>query len=143
MMQENLDYCKHIRSELEKYYNGEVYRCPECGDVIHIPDFDKLLSAKTGTTLPCGCSIEDINYDIEQLSLYDYFNDVFDIIYYIGGDKEVRGVRLMVACGGPNVYIDTYKYTVELYWWTESATANLGFEVCDAITEMFEEIYKS
>ena len=32
MKDENLDYCKHIRCELEKYYNGEVYRCPECDE---------------------------------------------------------------------------------------------------------------
>lgn len=140
MKDENLDYCKHIRRELEKYYNGEVYRCPECDELIHIPDMDELQETDEGFVLPCGCKIEDPD-DLEQMSLYDYFDEVFDTIYYIGGDKEVRGVRLMVVCGGPNVYIDTFRKTVELYWWNEHATVDLHNDLCEEITEQFAQIY--
>lgn len=140
MNDENLNYCRHIRNELEKYYNGEVYRCPNCNEIIHISSADGLLTTTFGTSLPCDCVIEDAD-DLEQLSLYDYFNDVFDVVYYIGGDKEVRGVRLMVACGGPNVYIDTFRKTVELYWWTEYETVDLHSDLCEEITEQFAQIY--
>ena len=140
MKDENLDYCKHIRSELEKYYNGEVYKCPDCDELIHIPDTDELKETDEGFVLPCGCTIEDLN-DLEQMSLYDYFDEVFDTIYYVGSDKEVRGVRLMVAYGGPNVYIDTFRKTVELYWWNEHATVDLYSDVCEEITEQFAQVY--
>lgn len=141
MKDKNLDYCKHIRNELENYYNGEVYRCPECGEAIHIPDLGEVEgNDDEGFTLPCGCTIEDVD-DLEQMSFYDYLDEVFDIIYYVGGDKEVRGVRLMVACGGPNVYIDTFHRTVELYWWSEHATLDLCGDLCDEITEQFAQIY--
>lgn len=140
MTQENLEYCKHVRNELEQYYNGEVYKCPVCGEIIHIEDINKLNESNLGIILPCGCEVDDVE-NIEQLSLYDYFNDVFDIIYYIGSDKEVRGVRLMIACGGPNVFVDTFRKTVELYWWTETAAVDLFGELCEEITEQFAQVY--
>ena len=140
MKNENLDYCKHIRSELEKYYNGETYRCSECNEIVHISNMSTLKETNKGYVLPCGCAIED-PYDLEQMCLYDYFNDVFDIIYYIGSEKEIRGVRLMVACGGPNIYIDTFRKTIELYWWTEYATVDLHSDLCEEITELFAQVY--
>ena len=140
MKNENLDYCKHIRSELEKHYNGEAYKCSECNEIVHIPNMNTLKETNKGYVLPCGCVIED-PYDLEQMSLYDYFNDVFDIVHYIGSEKEIRGVRLMVACGGPNIYIDTFRKTIELYWWTEYATVDLHSDLCDEITELFAQVY--
>ncbi len=140
MKDENLDYCKHIRSELEKYYNGEVYKCPECDEIIYISDINEFDKNYAAFTLPCGCTVEYLD-DLEQMSLYDYLNDVLDIIYYVGNDREVRGVRLMVACGCPNVYIDTFRKTVELYCWTETATVDLDYDLCEEITEQFSQIY--
>lgn len=138
MNDKNLEYCEHIRDELENYYNGEVYKCPECDEIIHIPDTDELKEGDNSFILPCGCTIEDID-DLESMSLYDYFNDVYDIIYYVDGDKEVRGVRLMVACGGPNIYIDTFRNTIELYWWNEHASIDLYNDICEEITEQFAQ----
>lgn len=140
MTQENLSYCRNIRNELEKYYHGSIYKCPECGEIICIPDIDDLEEGDAGIKLTCGCIVDDIN-ELEQLSLYDYFSDVFDIVYYIDTDKEVIGVRIMVACGGPNIYIDTYRKTVELYWWTEYAATDLRSDLCEEITSQFAEVY--
>lgn len=140
MNNENLDYCKHIRNELENYYNGEVYRCPQCGEKVHIPHTDELVEKNEGFTLPCGCVIEDID-DLEQMSFFDYFGEIFDTIYYIGSDKEVRGVRPMVTCGGPNIYIDTFHKAVELYWWSEHAAVDLHSDLCEEITEQFAQAF--
>ena len=82
-----------------------------------------------------------INEEGEVATFYDYFNDALDIEYTIGSDKAYRGVRIMVACGGPNIYVDTRAGEVQLFWWTDHATAWVQREVCDAIDEVWEEYY--
>ena len=47
----------------------------------------------------------------------------------------------MVACGGPNIYVDTGSKAVELYWWTDRASYSLLSETAEAITAEFEELY--
>ena len=43
----------------------------------------------------------------EQATFYDYFEDPLDYEYTIGADGSYLGVRVYVALGGPNVWIDT------------------------------------
>ena len=86
------------------------------------------------------------NDEGEPIDMWEYFTEegadgIYDIAYTIGSDKEYRGVRLMVACGGPNIYIDTMAREVQLYWWSTSAKAWIPSEVCDAIDEVWSEIY--
>ena len=141
MNQENFEHCKSIRERLEGYYNGEYYQCPECGEIVHIPDLDDTKLDEC-FRLPCGCAIEDYD-DLYSLSVYSFFDDRFDTIYYFGEDGDMRGVRILIAFGGPNIYVDTYRKTVELFWWTETATVDLEQELCEDITEIFEDMYKA
>ena len=140
MNDENLDYCINIRNKLEQCYRGEFYKCPDCGELINIPNINNIINSTSGLELSCGCHMDSID-DLEQQSLYDYFNDALDITYYISSYKEFRGVRIMVAYGAPNIYIDTYRREIELYNWTETAKVCLDSDLCDAIDEAFEEIY--
>jgi predicted RNA-binding Zn-ribbon protein involved in translation (DUF1610 family) len=130
---ENTAHCKYIADNIADYVNGNVHKCPECGEVHTIPDeAEKYL---------CSCGfLGDID-DYEQLSIYDFFEDCYDIEYRIGSDKELRSVQIMVACGGPNIYIDTASKKVELYWWTEKADYPLSYESVEAIDEWAEELY--
>lgn len=131
---ENRTHCRHIAEELEAYAEGEYSTCPGCGETIRIRN--------AGDQYRCPhCGTVADTDDFESLSLYDYFADVFDIEYRIGSDKEYRSVRLMVACGGPNIYIDTASRAVELYWWTESAKYHLPGSVCDEIDSIWEEYF--
>lgn len=135
MKNENYETCKRIADELREYYEGGAYICPECGEVIKI-DFDE-----NGEAICPECG-ETISEDwTDPVSLWDYFDDCLDIEYRIGGDRELRSVCIMVACGGPNIYIDTGNKKVELYWWTETASAPIDCDVCEAIEEIFEDIY--
>ena len=127
MKNENFEMCKSIALELEKYAEGRMYRCPDCGEIVE--------DSEEGCT--CGADADDL----EQLSLYDYFEDALDIEYHIGSNKEYRSVRVMVACGGPNIYIDTAERAVRLYWWADRAECWIDPDTCDAIDEMFEELY--
>ena len=140
---ENREHCKYIADRVEAYAAGNVYRCPECGEEIEIEDLDEITTeteeGETLYTLPCTCVTE---YEPEQLSLYDYFEDVLDIEYRVDSDrKTLRSVSLLVACGGPNIYIDTAKKAVVLYWWTDRAEYPLSYDACEEIDDWAQELW--
>lgn len=134
---DNRNHCKSIAQDVEDYANGRVYRCPMCEEIITVPSD---WSGEKYKCSDCGNVLEEA--DLEPLSLWDYFNDVYDIEYRIGSDKELRSVQIMVACGGPNIFIDTDSKQVELYWWSDRASYPIDYDVCDKINNYFEEIYK-
>lgn len=127
---ENHEHCERIAKELEAYAAGRVWRCPDCGEIIEIDDDDD----GAPVCPDCGAALE-------QCSLWDYFDDVYDIEYSIGGDMCYRSVRLMIACGGPNIYIDTGAKEVQLYWWTDRASYRLLSDTCEEIDSIFEEYF--
>lgn len=133
---ENRNHCECIALEMESYAAGEVCRCSECGETIYLPDGvgDRYRCPR------CG-NVADVD-EYEQLSLWDYLSDVFDVEYRIDGRGEYRSVRLMVACGGPNIYIDTASKQVELYWWSDRASYPISYEVCDEIDAINEEMWR-
>lgn len=80
--------------------------------------------------------------DFEPVTIFDYLADVLDVTYYTTGrNGEYKGVRLLLACGGPNVYLDTYRRTLELYWWNESATVDLLPNEAEEVDSMWSEMY--
>lgn len=133
---ENREHCESIAHDLEDYANGLVYRCPKCNDLITVNE------NWSGEKYQCpNCGTVHGGGDLEQLSLYDYFDDVLDIEYRIGSDKQLRSVQILVTYGGPNIYIDTASKAVELYWWGDRASYPIDSEVCGEIDSIFEEIY--
>lgn len=80
--------------------------------------------------------------DIEsegEYSAFDYLQDALDIEYIVSSKKEYLGARVLVAFGGPNIWINTRTKTVEGYWWGDSAFAsfqdNIGLD--EALEELF------
>jgi hypothetical protein len=71
----------------------------------------------------------ELNSDGEQLSAYDYLQDALDIEYIIGSDGNYRGARVLVAFGGPNIWIDTKNNIVEGYWWSDKAVSSFNDEL--------------
>lgn len=131
----NHQHCKHIAHEIEAYTNGDVFECPDCGEEIHFPD-------GVGDKFKCPhChAVNDVD-DFEQLSVWNFLSDVYDIEYRVGSDKKYRSVKIMIACGGPNIYIDTACAMVKLYWWTDYAEYPISYEARDAIDEWAEEYW--
>lgn len=132
---ENYQHCKSIADELIAVSNGDYKKCPHCGELVEVDEANGNYSCPQ-----CDYETEDED-DFEPVSLWDYFQEIYDTEYRIGSDGEYRSVRLMVACGGPNIYIDTGSKAVELYWWTDRAQAYLTSAVCDEIDSIFEEYY--
>lgn len=77
----------------------------------------------------------------EELSLYDYFSDVLDFEFIINRDLSYSAVKIYVTLGGPTVWIDTYRGSVELRWANEESRYFLTSDVIDAVNDYFEDYY--
>ena len=133
---ENWQTCKCIATELEAYANGYIYKCPDCGEILNLEDF-------AGDCYQCPeCGVLQAPYRLEQLGIYDYMSDALDIEYRVSGRLELRSVQVMVACGGPNIYIDTGSKAVELYWWADRASYPLDYDACAEIDAWAEELFE-
>lgn len=70
--------------------------------------------------------------DLTPPSAMDWLEDALDIEYIVGSDRRYLGARVLVTCGGPNIWVNTRTRTVEGYWWTDHAEAsftdNLGLD---------------
>jgi len=53
----------------------------------------------------------------ELIDGLDYLSDVLDIEYVVSSKKEYLGARVLVAFGGPNIWINTRTKQVEGFWW--------------------------
>ena len=131
---ENRDRCKRISEELDEYATGSVARCPGCGEVHNI--------SNAGDYFKCpDCGEVSPVEEWDACGIYDYFDDFLDIDYIANYQKEYKACRVLVACGGPNIYIDTYSGAVELYWCGDRASFPLSRDTIDAVDEWAEDYY--
>lgn len=136
MSNENLNLCKAIVEELKKYVNGNYYRCAECGETFELKDEDDF----PNMCLSCGSEVD--RNESEELSLWDYFEEnMLDIDWVLGSNFEYKACRIMIAFGGPTIYISTYDKQVELYWWSETTTCSLPYNIISVIDEWAEEYF--
>ncbi len=133
----NREHCKRIAEELDEYVNGEIFRCPECGERCNAEEEEN----ENGDIIykcSCGCTSE---YEPEQLGVWDWAEDILDIEYRVDSHKELRSVQIMVTCGGPNIYVDTATKSVELYWWGDRASYPISYDAADALDEWAAEYW--
>ena len=130
-LNEHDEHCKMIAEKLENYASGKVRKCPFCHTTY----------GEDGEEAPTIC--EECEDETEELGLMDFFENCFDIEYRVSSKDcdYINSVKIMVACGGPNIYIDTATKNVELYWWTDSGKWSIDDDVCDEINELFNEFY--
>lgn len=62
---------------------------------------------------------------------FDYIADVLDVNWVLDSKREFKGARLLVAFGGPNIWIDTNTQTVEGHWWGDSFTVSYNSDAMD------------
>ena len=120
-------HCGQIARQIE---TGELDRlCEFCGhDGFDIDD--------DGRDICIKCKEE-----AAPQSAMDYLSDALDIQYVVTGDCEFLGARVLVAFGGPNIWIDTQKQIVEGAWWSDRATVHYnsdGMGLDDALRELWE-----
>lgn len=134
---ENTAHCKHIADELDEYVNGNVRRCPECGETISRDEWDY----ECFCCPECGAVSDPDEW--EQLNVWNFLSDVYNVEFRTSGRSvdDLRSVQIMVACGGPNIYLDTATKDVELYWWSERARWPMSYEAVEALDEWAAEYW--
>ena len=74
-----------------------------------------------------------------QETASDWMEGTYDIRYYVDSRKEYLGAEIMVAGGGPTIWVNTYTKEVEGYWGGDRVTwafqDNLGLD--DYCEEMY------
>lgn len=127
---ENTEHCKRIARMIDACHRGEACKCPHCGNTE--------ISPKN----ICRCGEMDDVEDWEAMSILGGV-EIYDIEYRIGADFEYRSVELMIAGGGPTIYIDTASHSVNLHWASDEAMYPISYEACEVIDELFATEYES
>jgi len=141
-LSENEVTCRDVAKDLEAIADNELMKCPECGETLNAMQYEIDYEHEDGekcTCLECGKTFDA--GDLETYTMYDYFDDVYDIEYRIDGSRQYKSVSLCIAYGGPSLYVDTGSRSVELYWWGDRASWHISPDTCDMIDECFEELY--
>jgi hypothetical protein len=73
---------------------------------------------------------------------YDYLSDALDFRWIVQNDLEFIGARVLVAFGGPNIWIDTTTQKVEGYWWGDYAEASYHKDPM-GLNDAVEDLYRS
>lgn len=98
-----------------------------------------------------GITYEDVGMEIDAeangyaiddwISGFDYLDDVLDINWVLNSDKTFRSARILVAFGGPNIWVNFETGKVEGYWGGDYAEAHFSGEFADQVLEALEELY--
>ncbi len=79
-------------------------------------------------------------HNSDTMSDFAYLADVLEVNWVLDRNREFLGARLLVAFGGPHIWIDTSKQTVEGHWRGDSYTARYRrdeMDIEDACSEWF------
>lgn len=119
------EYCESIANEVEAYASGSLVRCDECGEWIEYG---------ADTCPECG---EEL-CEPDESTVYDWLEarDIYGErveLDFCSGEPTYYGVRLLVACGGPNIWVDTVNGEVRGYWGCDEARVWLNRDACGAL----------
>ena len=87
----------------------------------------------------CKHIAETISTPMEDV--HEWMNDVYDIEWITFNDHKYKAARLMVAGGGPTIWVNLQTSTVDGYWWGDHCTHR--FEDNLGLDEYLEEIHAS
>lgn len=122
---------KRIAEELDAIADGTAFLDPDTGEICYLDD-DECEELD-------GC----IPDDAEVATVYDYLDEVYSSRYIIDGStREYEAVELMVACGGPNIWVSTKTKSVELYWGGDRASYPLSACAVQAVDAMWQELWE-
>ena len=77
----------------------------------------------------------------KNVYMQDFMEDVYDIEWITYQDGRYKAARLMVAGGGPNIWVNTQDGTVEGYWGTDKV--HWGYVDNIGLDEYLEELHAS
>ena len=115
--------------------NTQVAECLACAVEIDLSDdYSESLSES-------AASCEHLAEVLTRVdALRDTYMETYGITWTADHEGDVIGVRLMVAGGGPNIFINTVTNKVEGYWAFTEYSSAIRYEQAQAITEHFKEL---
>lgn len=109
---------------IENAFNGKLYNVEGSEEVIE--DIDAWEEEHPDKDTP------------EQLSIYDVLSDSLgDIRFDCDSRKELHGGKVLMACGGPNIWVTDE--AVKGYWGFEERTYFFSPEICNVLFAFFDE----
>lgn len=134
------DQIKGIAETLENIVVGNYYYCNHCGT---FGDWDHVNHNEIDIETCPECGSDDLH----EMDMYDYFDDdgIYDIEYRVDSKyaETIRSVKVCVAYGGPNIYIDTMDHKVKCAWWFDYSEVEISECVCNAVNTYFEELWNA
>ena len=87
----------------------------------------------------CKNIAEDITDGGQIGGAYDYMEKVYDIEWITHNDHTYKAARLLVAGGGPNIWVNLLSNTVDGYWGTDKV--QWGFVDNIGLDDYLEELH--
>jgi len=75
----------------------------------------------------------------KNIYMQDFMEGVYDIEWITHQDKTYKAARLLVAGGGPNIWVNLQTNTVDGYWWGDHCTHR--FEDNIGLDEYLEDLH--
>ena len=86
-------------------------------------------------------SKDDGGEAIELQTAHEWMEGVYDIEWVTHNDHSYKGARLLVAGGGPSIWVNLQGLTVDGYWWGD--TCKVPFADNLGLDEYLEELHAS
>ena len=88
----------------------------------------------------CKSIAEDITSGGQIGGVHDFMDKVYDIEWITHRDHSYKAARLLVAGGGPNIWVNLQTNTVDGYWWGFDKVEH-GFRDNIGLDEYLEELH--
>ena len=93
-----------------------------------------------GITNPVTSNDEQEDGSVEQHGgASEWMEDTYNIRYLVDHDKKYLGAKILVAGGGPTIWVDTWTNEVKGYWGTDRV--NIMFADNLGLDDYCEEMY--
>ena len=136
-MNSNKHIVKDIAKKLDDIANGCLYICPCCGNTFDINELSQ--SEEDNYYCPeCDDTILDL------FTMYDYLENTLGIEYRVfNKEDDINSVKICIAYGGPNIFIDTEDNKVKLYWYSDYSECEFSQDASNEINYVCNEIWNS
>ena len=87
----------------------------------------------------CKEIADSITYPKDHITAGDWMEGTYDIRYLVDREKRYLGAEIMVAGGGPTVWVDLWDQEVKGYWGSDRITEPFIDEL--GLDDYCEEMY--
>lgn len=132
-----MDCEAHVRSiahELDNIAKGITWFCPQCGE-------EHLIYSEGEDAPECP----DCHEPMEQMTMSDWFNDRWyncEVMIDPTDPSQVKWGRVMVACGGPNIWVNTGDEKIQLFWWGNNAETDIEHDTAMEVNDLIQDYWQ-